>query len=190
MGVLARLKNTLRFYRRHALFRITRDDTIPSLEPRIPVTFQAATLQNLPDVLSFRSSEIVSAFNRHIESGQIGVFVYHEGRAIGHGWMIANRGDSIKFANRYFRLLPREGLVHFCSVDENYRGKGIYQALLCELYRQAFDSGAVDVIYIDTEIANTSSRKAIQKTAAFQRNQYYVNLMSRLKELPWPWRSS
>jgi hypothetical protein len=104
--------------------------------------------------------------------------------------MIINRGRTPIHANRYFRLRPQEALVHFCNVDEKLRGKGIYQALLCELYGVAFEREAVEVIYVDTERDNLPSVKAIEKTANFLTNQHYVCLWSHMFELRWPWRAT
>ena len=76
--------------------------------------------------------------------------------------------------------------MHFCNVDEKHRGKGVYQAMLCELYRLAFASEAVDVIYVDTERDNIPSIKAIERTADFLRYQHYLRVGSRMVELRWP----
>lgn len=187
----ARLKHSLqRIYRRHALFCVKRGQLRPTVEARIELTFERAAEENLSDALSFRSNEIVSAFRRRLESGEIGLFAYHQAKAIAHGWMIVNRGTSPIFANRYFRLRPREALVNFCNVDEKYRGQGVYQAMLCELYRYGFANEPIDVIYIDTERANVPSMKAIEKTAHFLTYQHYLSIFSYKVELRWPWSST
>jgi hypothetical protein len=169
----------MKVLRRHALFRIQRGDEIPDIAPRGGETFEQVSSANVDDVLSFRPPSIAEIFRRQLEKGQLGVYGYRDGQAIAHGWMIINRGNRPLRANGYFVLQPREALVHFCSVAEAHRGLGIYQALLCELYRRAFASEPVDVIYIDTVIDNVPSRKAIEKTATFLTNAYYVNVFSK-----------
>src|SRR3990172_8471548 len=104
-SLVARLKHRLRrVYRRHALFCVTRGQPRPRIEARIPLTYQPVTRENRSDALSFRSNEIVSAFDHRLEKGEVGVFAYYQSQAVAHGWMIVNRGTSPIFANRYFRL--------------------------------------------------------------------------------------
>jgi hypothetical protein len=149
------------------------------------VTFHEATLEKLPDLLAFRTQAVVDAFERNLRSGQLGVIAYLEGTAVAHAWMIINRRETAVVVNRYFRLKPREALIHFCNVAEPHRGKGLFQAILFDLYRRTFAEQPVDRIYIDTEIANLASRKAIQRTATFLRNEYYLSFFSRMLKLPW-----
>jgi hypothetical protein len=175
----------MKLLRRHALFRIQRGDAIPDLEPRGDVTFRPVSRENLSDILSFRAKEYADVFDRQLAKGQLGVYAYRDGKAVAHGWMIINRSEQPMRANGYFVLRPREALVHFCSVAEPHRGLGVYQALLCDLYRRAFASEPVDTIFIDTVIDNVPSRKAIEKTARFVSNAYYLNLGSRGFRLPW-----
>jgi hypothetical protein len=181
------LKQVLRkVYRRHAHFCIARGQPIPIVKPSLDVSFRRASSENVSDVRSFRKEEVVTGFAGLLQHGQLGVLAYSNGRAVAHGWLIANGGQSTIRANRYFALQPREALVHFCSVDEEYRRQGIYQALLCELYRMAFASDLVDVIYVDTESDNAASRKAISKTATFVRNTHYLLGFGRFFEISWP----
>lgn len=184
-SLTARLLNVLRVYRGHALFSIKRADKIPSIQARIPLSFQRVNRENLADSLAFRSGEIISVFQRYLEREDLGLFAYYQGSAVAHGWMVINRGASPMTANGYFPLCPREALVHFCNVDERYRGNGIYQALLCELYRTAFAEEPVNQIYIDTERSNVASAKAIGRTALFVENQHYLKFGSRYIALSW-----
>jgi hypothetical protein len=172
-------------FRYHALFRIRRGEPIPDIEPRDDVTLRPVTVENVDDASAYRPPEVVAAFRRQLERGQLGVFAYRNGKTVGHGWMIINPGPNRIRANNYFVLRPREALVHFCSVAEPHRGLGIYQALLCELYRRGFDAAPIDVIYIDTVIDNIPSRKAIERTATFVSNAYYINAFSKGYRLPW-----
>ncbi len=171
--------------RRHAVFYIKRSNAIPAIEVRDDVTFRQVTCENVADIGSFRPPSIVATFERQLEKGQLGVYAYCGGEAVAHGWMIVNRGKRSMRANGYFVLQPRRALVHFCSVAEPHRGLRIYQALLCELYRRAFAAEPIDVIFIDTVIDNIPSRKAIEKTAHYLTNAYYVNFFSKAYRLPW-----
>ena len=174
----------MKLLRRHSLFYIQRGEAIPAIEPRGDVTFQQVTRENVDDVLSFRPPSIKDIFCRQLDKGQLGIYAYRDGQAVAHGWMIVNRDPCKMRANGYFVLRSREALVHFCSVDEEHRGLGIYQSQLCELYRRAFAGEPVDTIYIDTVIDNLASRKAIEKTATFLTNAYYLNFFSRAFRLP------
>jgi hypothetical protein len=175
----------MRLFRYHALYRIRRGEPIPDIKPRGDVTLKPVTVENVNDVGTFRSPEIVAIFRRQVEQGQLGVYAYRNGEAVAHGWMIINPGPTRIRANNYFVLKPREALVHFCSVAEPHRGLGIYQALLCELYRRAFDATPTEVIHIDSVIDNIPSRKAIERTAGFVSNAYYINAFSKGYRLPW-----
>jgi hypothetical protein len=175
----------MKLLRRHALFRIKRGEPIPAIAPRGEVIIRQVTRENVADILAFRTAEYEEVFKRQLEKGQLGVYAYRDGKAVAHGWMIVNRGGRRIRANGYFVLQPREALVHFCNVAEAHRGMGIYQAMLCEMYRLAFASEPVDTIYIDTVIDNLPSRKAIEKTAQFLSNTYYFNLFSKGFRIPW-----
>jgi hypothetical protein len=180
----------MKLFRHHAVFYVRRADPVPAIEPRGDVTFEQVTRENLGDVLSFRAEEYAVVFERQLQKGQLGVYAYRDRRVVAHGWMNINRESKPIRANGYFHLLPREGLVHFCSVAEPHRGLGIYQALLCDLYRRAFAREPVDLIFIDTVVNNAPSRKAISKTATFLTNANYMNLGARAVKLAWPLDSS
>jgi len=180
----------MKLLRRHAVYSIRRGEPIPAIAPREAVAFQQVTRANISDILAFRTAEYAAVFERQLEKGQLGVYAYRDGKAVAHGWMIFNRTERQLRANGYFLLQPREALVHFCSVAEAQRGLGIYQAMLCEIYRLAFANEPTDVIFIDTTIDNVPSRKAIARTAAFLTNANYLNVFSKTMKLPWPWDSS
>ncbi len=67
-------------------------------------------------------------------------------------------------ANGYFRLEPRQALIHYCNVALSCRGNNIYPYMIVMLCRHLFADNKISKIFIDTEIFDIAANKGVQKT--------------------------
>lgn len=71
----------------------------------------------LPDMLSFRSEGVRSAFEKYLHDGRSGCFAYENGKVVGHA-LVWRRGSK---GRRLFGWLPvpdGEDFVYYCRVNE------------------------------------------------------------------------
>jgi len=58
--------------------------------------YKIITKDNLKDIISTRGKNIYSRFEKFLENGEQGYYVYFEDRVIAHGWVFFNQSSSIK----------------------------------------------------------------------------------------------
>jgi len=152
--------------RRYVTFVLDSPGEIVDVRPRGRITLAPVNEQNVPEAEGFRGQGIAELFARYLEEGQSGVYAFDGGEVVGHTWGILcltpARAWRRMYANGYFRLLRGEALIHFCSVREDCRGRGIYPAMLALLSRSLFERGARRV-YIDCDRANAASIRGLRK---------------------------
>lgn len=152
--------------RRQVTFLLDSPDEIVDVRPRGAVTLLPATEENVLKAAEFRGQGIAELFARYLEEGQSGVYAFDGGEVVGHTWGILcltpARAWRRMYANGYFRLLRGEALIHFCSVRDDCRGRGIYPAMLVLLGRRLFERGARRV-YIDCDRGNAASIRGLRK---------------------------
>lgn len=70
------------------------------------------------------------------------------------------------FPNFYFlknKLEKDAAYIHYCYVNENYRGKSVYPTMLKELLEYGFEEKQISKVYIDTDKRNMASQRGILK---------------------------
>lgn len=118
---------------------------------------------NVGLVLTFRQIEQEVLFRSFLAGGGVGFFAAVDGRVVAHAWG-AGPGE-VYAANGYFRLRSGESLIHHCSVDPNYRGRGIYTALISKLAYTLVERGDSRV-FIDTNVLNLAAIRGIESAGA------------------------
>ena len=127
------------------------------------IAFKYITNQNLKDVEDFRDKRYISTFRKFLDNDEKGLYGYYNGRCIVHGWVVYNTTFKTKKVCGYFKLPPKSCFIHFCNVAEDMRGKGIYKALLYQIYKRLCNGYN---IYIDTGKNNFPALKAIETSGA------------------------
>ncbi len=141
------------------------------------IVFKNITNHNLEDVEDFRDTQYMSTFRKFLENNdRKGLYGYYKGRCVVHGWVVYNTTFKTKKVCGYFQLPPKSCFIHFCNVTEYMRGKGIYKALLYQIYNRLCKGYN---IYIDTGKNNISALKAIKASGAKRIFQHItVNIRS------------
>lgn len=122
--------------------------------------------KNINDASSFRKPEIIKKFCTFLDSGQKGYYLYDENsKCVAHGWVIFNKKKRNFKANKYINISPNSVLIHFCNIDPNYRGRGLYKSFLKKIYQTIPYNLR---IIIDTNEKNITARKGIEKSGAIE----------------------
>jgi RimJ/RimL family protein N-acetyltransferase len=149
-------------------------------KPDIPILIEDICSDNVERVTDFREESKVAMFRRFLEKRQVGVFAVSESRVIGHGWAIVCE-ENKTVANGYFKLDHGESFIHFCSVAQSCRSKGIYQFILYSLCERLFESQKPGKVYIDCEVNNIASIKGIEKVGFQALGRYhFYQIMGQL----------
>lgn len=139
------------------------DGAPPIVSIHDTVSFEVVSAENVERVLDFRSSTQLSAFLSFLQAGdRIGLYAIARGRVVGHAWAYRSRHRP-RTGSRYFRIEEGDAWIHYCSVDENFRGQRIYGAMLHELVRRLSADDGTTRILIDTKRDNKPSIKGIEK---------------------------
>ena len=138
------------------------------IKAKIPLRFQQVNTVNVGEIKTFRNQQVCDIFKSFLSDGERGIYGYLNESVIAHGWAIVNHTSTHQLVAGYFDLPPHAAFIHFCRVDEKYRGNKVYQELLSVLCENLVDY----TIYIDTNIKNSPAQKAIQAVGA----KYIYNL--------------
>ena len=170
------------------LFRIRRQEVfvcsgleeLHERRPRIPITIQDTSYDNVHRVTDFRNEKVEESFRRFLDQGQMGLYAIKDSQVVGHAWAIICRKKR-QMANGYFELHKGEGLIHFCNTEPSCRGQGIYQAMLVALYKRLLNEAKVERVFVDTDLDNLASIRGIQKVGFKPVGRYfYFQLRNRL----------
>lgn len=85
----------------------------------------------------------------------LGAFV--DGEIVGHAVMV------LPIAKHNQVYIKTGGFIHFCYVEPQYRGKGIYPCMLKELMARTNQLYGIDSFAISTSPDNTSSQRGLSK---------------------------
>jgi GNAT superfamily N-acetyltransferase len=117
---------------------------------------------NVDRVLDFRGLAQVTQFHSFLKWGRVGVFAILDQRVIGHAWAYLCSGSPV-VVNGYFVLRPGETLIHHCNVVPQYRGRGVYPAMISALSERILKENGSSRILIDTPYRNVSAVRGIEK---------------------------
>ncbi|MFH1370570.1 MAG: GNAT family N-acetyltransferase [Planctomycetota bacterium] len=161
--------------RRREVFVCGRLEELHEKRPKIPITIQDASYDNVHRVTDFRNEKVEESFRRFLYQGQIGVYAISDSKAVGHAWAIICPKKR-QMANGYFQLHKREALIHFCNTEPSCRGQGIYQAMLFALCKRLLEEAKVKSVFIDTDLGNMPSVRGIQKVGFKPVGRYFYFL--------------
>jgi GNAT superfamily N-acetyltransferase len=148
-------------HKRQFVFFLDDISNMINLDNRTDISIVRANCENVRDAITFRCSSQIEVFRNFIHEGQYGAYAYMNSKVVGHVWAEVCRKDFCK-AEGYIKLNRDEALIHDCNVSEEYRGKGIYPAMLAFLLRLLFREKVARVL-IDTEVNNFASVSGIEK---------------------------
>lgn len=99
-------------------------------------------------------------FTQFIKKGFVGLILYRGDEWITYAWM------STPFSMQPVHLPPwgsKLGAywIFYCGTKEQHRNRGYYKLAMRFLIQYAFETGPNPTVYIDTDVSNIPSRRAI-----------------------------
>lgn len=141
----------------------------------LDIQIKQVTNSNVDDIVSYKGKSYTREYKKNLKNGYTGFYAYLDDKVVGHAWGTINLTNKIQKVRGYFKLPQNSAFIFHCAVHPDFRGKKIYQTLLINLYKKLYGIGSQS-IYIDTNINNTPSRRAIEKTGCCL--QYTITLWS------------
>ena len=127
--------------------------------------FKNVDKNNLYHITLTRNEEVKDRFNKYLNGGERGYYVYWEDKVISCGWVYINSKSS-KTKNKYIVIPKGFAWLHDFWTHPEFRGRGIYPALLQFICKEILSKRLVLLpsnILIDTDCSNTASNRGIQK---------------------------
>jgi predicted acetyltransferase len=166
------LANYLPYKKIHVVYK---HESFQKIVPQLDIQIKQVIINNVNDILSYKGKSYAREYKNNLKKGYTGFYAYLDSKVIGHAWGTINLTNKIQKVRGYFKLPQDSAFIFHCAVHPDYRGKKIYQTLLINLYNRLYSIGAQS-IYIDTDMNNIPSQKAIEKTGCGL--QYTVTLWS------------
>lgn len=156
-------KLTHRFKVKHnKIFYISDVREIIDIKAKTDILISGVTFDNVHRIADFRPIGFLKQYRGFLEEGQGGIYAWSGSKIAGNAWATICRKPHCR-GNGYLDIYKGEALIHHCNVFEEYRGQGIYPAMLSALCRRLFSQKGITRIIIDTALDNKSSLSGISK---------------------------
>jgi len=108
----------------------------------------------------FADHRLKRVFLQKVEGSWIGYMGTSEGSWVCYGWMSPENAD--RPAHLLDKTVGRERYwISYCYTVPDFRGRGLYKAIISRLVLEARKMNAGAKVYIDSELDNIPSHKAI-----------------------------
>ncbi len=131
---------------------------VPRRELPAPIRPAFATFGLVSDFFGQDGSRL-GTFLRFMEQGYIGLILHDGHEWASYGWMSTPDSAPPVQLPSGIRKLGANWII-YCHTRKEYRGRGLYKALLASLVERAREKGRQPV-YIHTEKSNLASRRGI-----------------------------
>lgn len=142
--------------------------------PQASIDMRPIETDNAELVTAIRDESLATVFRLFVAEGRHGIFAMIDGAPVGHAWITAP-ADQSRVVNSYARLAAGDCLIHYCFVDPDHRGNGVYAQMLHALTAWALGSGARRVL-VDTGEDNIASQRGIVR-AGFIEDQATMDVV-------------
>ena len=105
----------------------------------------------------FRNERVKDAFQKMEKSGQICIGAYIDGKLVGHAACILPEKEFGSFK------VKNSAYIHYCYVDPQWRGYGIYPNMLSWIVRKVLEVYEIPRVTITTSPENIASQKGLMK---------------------------
>jgi RimJ/RimL family protein N-acetyltransferase len=156
-GLLSRIRST------ELVFRYDENDGVACEKdsPDQP-TWINADRENVESIFD-GDRRLAKLFQNFLQEGCIGLVLVQNRNWICYGWMSIPGKSPPPQLPRWIRELDVYW-IFYCHTREGFRGRGHYKRLLRQLVGRARNREARTEIYIDTQLDNIASRRAITAT--------------------------
>ena len=128
------------------------------IQPKIEVNVKQITMENYQEVSKILSiKNLKNYFKKFLEEDCIGIYLEHEGKIVGYGWLKYTGRDT------FYKVQHTCYLSTFYVADE-CRGKRLYPYMITQLIKVGSEKYQTNgPFYISAYTTNTSSLKGIEK---------------------------
>ena len=167
--------------RRQEIFVIENITQIKPVFSKVDIEIEKITSKNLEHIVDFRETRHIKVFEGFLkQKNMIGIFAFFNSKAIAHVWCTICFRKHCR-VNGYFNINNKEAFIHYCYVKENFRGQGVYSTMLKYMCEKLFKEYHVNKIFIDCEVQNIASKKAIEKVGfKYIKKGIYCQILSFL----------
>ena len=157
---------------RKQIFVCTRPEDLLEVSPKIPISIQNVTPDNVHRVMDFRGKRQERAFRLFLDQGQMGVFAVSDAKVVGHIWAIICYKKR-QMANGYFKIHKGEAFLHYANVKKSCRRNALFSAMLVALCKRLFNEAGIIKIFADPNVDNIASVRGIQKVGFKPVGRYF-----------------
>jgi ribosomal protein S18 acetylase RimI-like enzyme len=165
-GNIIRLRRHLFYHKRVMLYHLRK---APSqiVQPKASVLLESVTNSNMLDAMTM-IGPAAQSFQQMLTDGQMGFYVYLEGKVVHHSWVILNQSPVPKkclvwLDLAWHNLFDGEAHIHNCETAGDVRGRGIYPFVLTSISQFLFHEKGCRTIFISVAEDNLSSIRGIEK---------------------------
>jgi len=147
--------------RRGTIWVLNLDEEIPASVPRVHAEFRRVTPELVPALCSIRGRGASAEFSHRFVTGRQCYGAWIGNRLTAFGW-VSVEDEHIGELNLRINLLAGEVYVWDCETAPNYRGKGLYSALLIYIINQ-LRAQNICRAWIGADLDNIASQKGIAR---------------------------
>jgi GNAT superfamily N-acetyltransferase len=115
------------FYRRAIIVARPIDDTIPEVNPRLPIVITPLREGEIPDYIQLRPDQDLNTIKKRLANGDQCFAVWHEGRIVHTGWVTTEQKYE-SYVRRELILQPRDIFLYDHYTHRSLRRLGLAQA--------------------------------------------------------------
>jgi len=143
------------------IWMLNLDEATPIVTPRIHAEFLRVTPDLVPALSTIRGYDASAEFLQRFETGRRCYGAWVEGQLAAFGW-VSYEDEHIGELNLRIKLLPGEVYVWDCATAPNFRGNGLYSALLAYMLGELRDQ-KICRAWIGADLDNLPSQKGIAR---------------------------
>ena len=147
--------------REGTIWMLNLDEATPVVTPRIHAEFRRVTPDLVPALSAIRGYEASAEFLQRFETGRHCYGVWVEGQLVAFGW-VSYDDEHIGELNLRIKLLPGEVYVWDCVTALQFRGNGLYSALLSYILIELRNQ-QICRAWIGADLDNVPSQKGIAR---------------------------
>jgi len=137
------------------------DEETPAVAPRVHAEFRRATPDHVPALCAIRGRDASAEFTQRFATGRQCYGAWVDDRLMAFGWVSVEE-EHIGELNLRIKLLSGEVYVWDCETAPEYRGKGLYSALLIHILNE-LRAQNICRAWIGADLNNVASQKGIAR---------------------------
>ena len=143
------------------IWMLNLDETTPVVTPRVPAEFRRVTPDLVPALSTIRGHDASAEFKQRFEMGRQCYGAWVEGQPAAFGW-VSVEDEEIGELNLRIKLLPGEVYIWDCATALQFRGNGLYGALLTYILNE-LRAQQICRAWIGADLGNVASQKGIAR---------------------------